>query len=426
MPQYNSYHSVVKTSYALGLEEQLLPQTFINQLPRSTTQGWRTIDPNDFVGSQFANQVETDLEHLQLLLDRRLKKMRTAFYAFSRLYLNCLDWIGKNNFQKLILQNKEAVIDLVEHLPIEWKRNLICKFLGISLHQFKLWKNNRRFNCALSLIGYCIKRFPTQISQKEINVLKSFMSRKRFVSWSIASIWGYAFKKGFISMSRTSWYRYCLKLEISKKRKTKKKERKRISIKATCPNEIWHMDVTEFVTKDNIKYYIHTVLDNFSRKVIAYTVSRDKTAKTRLISLKEAIKSQFESVLSKKELDLIVDGGGENNNVRIHNFIRHSQVNIHKKIALKQVHFSNSMIEGHFKMLKTYLRNYGEIHSTKLATIIALFVKDHNQNKPIYSYQIHTPNEVHSNPNLVHIKPVLEKANKDRLDYNRNFCCKQN
>ena len=67
-----------------------------------------------------------------------------------------------------------------------------------------------------------------------------------------------------------------------------------------CPNEIWHMDVTEFVTKDNIKHYIHTVLDNFSRKVIAYTVSRDKTAKTRLISLKEAIKSQFESVLSKE------------------------------------------------------------------------------------------------------------------------------
>lgn len=142
--------------------------------------------------------------------------------------------------------------------------------------------------------------------------------------------------------------------------------------------------------------------------------------------MKEAIKSQFESVLSKEELALIVDGGGENNNVRIHNFIRHSQVNIHKKVALKEVRFSNSMIEGHFKMLKTYLRNYGEIHSTKLVTIIALFVKDHNQNKPIYSYQIHTPNEVYSNPNLVHIKPVLEKANKDRLDYNRNSCCKQN
>ncbi|WP_162086951.1 hypothetical protein [Chryseobacterium aquaeductus] len=41
------------------------------------------------------------------------------------------------------------------------------------------------------------------------------MSRKRFSAWSIASVWGYVIKKGNISMSRTSWYRYCLRLEIS-------------------------------------------------------------------------------------------------------------------------------------------------------------------------------------------------------------------
>ncbi|MET3538761.1 transposase family protein [Chryseobacterium limigenitum] len=82
------------------------------------------------------------------------------------------------------------------------------------------------------------------------------------------------------------------------RKKERKKECKKGSVKASRPNEIWHADVTEFVTSDNVKFYVHSVLDNFSRKIIAYTVSRDKTDKTRLISLKEAIIIQFGKVLS--------------------------------------------------------------------------------------------------------------------------------
>ena len=87
-------------------------------------------------------------------------------------------------------------------------------------------------------------------------------------------------------MSKASWYRYCLGLGISEKRKPENKPRKKESVKATRPNQIWHIDVTEFVTADHVKFYVHTVLDNFSRKILAYTISRYKTARTILISLK--------------------------------------------------------------------------------------------------------------------------------------------
>lgn len=212
-----------------------------------------------------------------------------------------------------------------------------------------------------------------------------------------------------------------------KKRKANRKEKKRGSVKASCPNQIWHADVTEFVTSDNVKFYIHTVLDNFSRKIITYTISRDKTAKTRLISLKQAILLQFSKIISpkeSKELDLIVDGGLENNNFRIRNFIRHCQVTIHKKIALKDVVFSNSMIEGHFKILKKFLRSHGEIHSRDFHKIVEYFIKDYNSIRPHYQHLIYTPDEIHANPDLINIKPHLERINKERLEANRNSCCK--
>ena len=127
---------------------------------------------------------------------------------------------------------------------------------------------------------------------------------------------------------------------------------------------------------------------------------------------------------NRPNLDLIVDGGTENNNVHVRNFIRNSHINIHKKIALKEVRFSNSMIEGNFKMLKKFLRSRGEIHSTQIHKEVDYFIKTHNEKKPTYKHQIHTPNEVHLNPELANIKPVLQKVNKERLTANRASCCK--
>lgn len=256
MKKYKRYHSTIKTSYALGIHRQILPDSFTSSIPRSTSQEWKELNLEKFVGSEFASQVENDLEKVKTILDERVKKMTTAFYAFCRLYLTIIDFIGKKNFEKIILQNRESVIDLVSNLPVEFDRSSVCRFLQITPHQFNIWKSNRSFRCSISIVGYCFRRFPNQISQREINILKSLISRSRFSSWSIASVWGYAIKKNHISMSRTSWYRYCLKLGVSKKRKPNRKTKKRGSVKASRPNEIWHADVTEFTTSDNVKFYI--------------------------------------------------------------------------------------------------------------------------------------------------------------------------
>lgn len=219
---------------------------------------------------------------------------------------------------------------------------------------------------------------------------------------------------------------YCLGLGISEERKPENKLRNKGSVKATRPNQIWHIDVTEFITADNVKFYVHTVLDNFSRKIIAYTVSRDKTARTRLISLKEAIFSQFKKLLSNQDLDIIADGGAENDNFRVRNLIRNfkSLVNIQLKIAKRDVTYSNSMIEGSFKILKQFLKKRGEIFSHTFHKEIDFFVRDYNSIRPHYQHGIYTPDEAHQNPEWINIKPVLERMNKKRQDENRNSCCK--
>lgn len=143
-----------------------------------------------------------------------------------------------------------------------------------------------------------------------------------------------------------------------------------------------------------------------------------------MTSVKEAINTQFISLLSEQEIDLIVDGGTENNNYRVQNFIRHCGVTINKKIALKDVTFSNSMIEGSFKILKKFLRSRGEIHSCNIRQELEFFIKDYNYIRPHYQHQIYTPDEIHNNPAKLLLKPQLQKMKNDRLTANRMSCCK--
>lgn len=106
--------------------------------------------------------------------------------------------------------------------------------------------------------------------------------------------------------------------------------KKRISVRAEKPNEIWHMDVTRYKTIDNKMMYIYTVMDNFSRKILAWDVSENLSGQIRLNSLNSVINEQFlEKKIVKNEiekLDLIVDGGSENNNITIHEFIKNCKV----------------------------------------------------------------------------------------------------
>ncbi len=60
MNNYKSYHSAVKTSYALGIQNQVLPDSFLKSIPRSTTQNWKEISPDKFLGGEFASQIDNN------------------------------------------------------------------------------------------------------------------------------------------------------------------------------------------------------------------------------------------------------------------------------------------------------------------------------------------------------------------------------
>ena len=426
MRKYKKYHTDIKMTFALGVQKHFLPESFLKEIPNSTSYYWKEENSEKYVGAEFAKGIQENLEDTKVFLDQRLYFSRMAFLQFARLYLTIISLIGKDDFKKLIKSNRNIVVDLLENLtenfPIT-KKDLL-RFLMITNYQYAFWLSDRTFACTQSLIGQCFKRRPKQISNTEIIVLKKYINNPSFKRWCIRSIWGKAIRDGAVSMAESTWYKYVRKLGYSEKRKVPKIPKKRGSFNASRPNQTWHMDISQYKTMDNVIFYIYTVVDNFSRKIISWDISTKKCAKIRTQSVKEAIKHEFSIDLNDQNLELIVDGGSENNNKTIQEFLKSCHVNISKKIALKDVTFSNSIVEGPYKIMKSYYFRSKEIHSTTIHQELEFFIEDYNNNRPCYKHRIYTPNEIHNDPELASIKLVLQKSNQERLAENKNYCCK--
>ena len=136
------------------------------------------------------------------------------------------------------------------------------------------------------------------------------------------------------------------------------------------------------------------------------------SANIRLESLKRAIKNEFDISIGKSNVDLIVDGGSENNNHTIHEFIKNQQVQITKKIALKDVKFSNSIIEVTYRILKSKYFKDRPILPSSIKEEVDFFVNDYNNVRSYYEHKIYIPNEIFITPSLKQIRPIFKNHTK--------------
>lgn len=422
--KYKCYHSCVKICYALGLEKQLISNEFLQEISPSKSHYWKQDEPEKYLGNEFSKNVDQNLGDVQTILDHRVRRTKRVFVAICRLQLTIINLIGLEEFRSVMKNNRDTIVNMIGKVSgILGGSELICRFLKINHGSFKTWKRYQAYSCPTSPLQLCFKRVPQQISYPEISNLKKYMSNPRYLHWSVASVWGYCFKTGKTTMARATWYQYARLLGLTQKRKTYKAKRKKISFRAEEPNQTWHMDVSYFKTMDNIQFYVYTVIDNFSRKILAYDVTRELSGLVRVGSLKRAIHQEFDVDLENPTVELIVDGGSENNNRTVSQFIKQSHVSIEKKIALKDVTFSNSVVEGNFRIMKQSYFRKRTILSDTIEKEMDFFVDDYNNHRPHYIHEIYTPDEIHENPLLKNVRPITKASLKDRIVSNKNRNC---
>jgi putative transposase len=127
--------------------------------------------------------------------------------------------------------------------------------------------------------------------------------------------------------------------------------------------------------------------------VLAWNVSFNYSAHTTLTTLKEAYFKYIHH--TNNDVDLIVDGGPENNNTTVDEFINDPAISVRKIIAGRDIHFSNSMVEAVNKLVKyrhLFLHDIPDIHA--LVTHLSEFIPIYNEVRPHISLKGLTPFEV--------------------------------
>jgi transposase InsO family protein len=224
--------------------------------------------------------------------------------------------------------------------------------------------------------------------------------------------------KAFASAS--TWYRLVRDHKWRRPRQRVHPAKPKIGIRAACPNEIWHIDTTVIRLIDGSRAYLHAVIDNFSRRILAWKVNDRFDPATTAEILLTASKGRDNS----KPI-LLADAGVENVNGAVDELIDSGLLK--RVLAQTEIAFSNSLIESWWRVLKhqwLYLNTLDTVRTVE--KLVAFYVQEHNSRLPHSAFAGETPDEKYFGTGD-NIPQQLEAARwiarRARVEANRKRTC---
>jgi transposase InsO family protein len=193
-------------------------------------------------------------------------------------------------------------------------------------------------------------------------------------------------------------------------------------LRATEPNEYWHLDVTVIRLLDGTKLYLHAMLDNFSRRILAWHLAEKLSPLTTCDILAEAAKLLPNPIPS---VAVVTDGGSENVNNTVDAALGDGP--LRRVLAQVDIVESNSILEAWWRSLRhqwLYLNTLDTAAAVR--RLVAFYVTEHNEVLPHSALKGRTPDEVYFGraKNIPEELAAARKvARKERLAANRTLSC---
>jgi len=225
---------------------------------------------------------------------------------------------------------------------------------------------------------------------------------------------------GKVFASPTTWYRLVQTHKWRRPRQRVHPSKPKVGIRASSANEIWHVDTTLIRLLDGSRVYLHAVIDNFSRRILAWRV--DGTFHPGVTA--QLLLDASQSMVTGKPI-LLVDGGVENFNSAVDKIVESGLLK--RVLAQTEITFSNSLIESWWRVLKhqwLYLNNLDTVSTVR--KLVAFYVEQHNTHLPHSAFRGQTPDEMYCGTGA-EIPQQLEAsrlaARQSRMKTNRAQTC---
>ena len=307
-------------------------------VPRSTARGWLGAAPTVVVCLDVADLTEPELRQEVLKLRRRVQKLT----ALLRLALALLRTSGFRLTGARLPDGRakmrilRAVDRAREYLPLR----AVLRFLRVSPSRFHAWRRRQRA-CALDDQSSCPRTSPSRLTPTEVRAIEDMVTSPDYRHVPTGTLAVLAQRLGTVWASPSTWYRLVRQHGWRRPRLRVHPAKPKIGLRTTRANEMWHIDTTVIRLLDGTRAYLHAVIDNFSRRILAWRVADTFAPVNSVTVLLDASRA---AAPSDSTPVVLADAGVENVNAQVDALIETGV--LRRLLAFTELKFSNSMIEA--------------------------------------------------------------------------------
>ena len=185
---------------------------------------------------------------------------------------------------------------------------------------------------------------------------------------------------------------------------------------------MWHIDTTVIRLLDGTRAYLHAVIDNFSRRILAWRVGDTFAPANSVAVLLEASRA---ATRSESVPVVLADAGVENVNAQVDALIAAGA--LRRVLAFTELTFSNSMIEAWWRALKHQWLFLHPLESVAtVRRLVAFYVHEHNHVLPHSAFRGQTPDEMYFGTGDAVPGDLMARAtaaHRARVEANRFLSC---
>ena len=387
-------------------------------IPRSTAATWRSRGPRPVVPLE-----EFDQDRQQLLDGiEKLRRRARVLAAVVRLLFTLLRISGFRLLGERLPAGDDkarllrAIAGAQPVLPLV----VLLRIVGMTPSRYHAWQRATEV-CGLDDRPSCPRSMPSRLTCAEVATIKDMVLDPGLRHIPLRTLSLFAQRAGKVFVSVTTWTRLVREYGWRRPRMRVHPAKPTLGVRASRPNEYWHIDVTVLKLLDGTKTFLHAVIDNYSRKILAWPLAPRLDPATTC----QVLLAAGQDLGEDDSPTVVADSGVENVNRSVDATLAFAK--LRRVLAQVEVTYSNSIIEAWWRSLKhqwLYLNTLDTM--AHLETLIAFFVEEHNAKMPHSAFTGQTPDEMYlgtANSLPDELVVARGKARERRLALNRAVSC---
>ena len=389
------------------------------EIPRSTIRSWIHRGAPDVVWCDLAA-----CERAELVAEMHALTQRTALLGAVVGLLIAMLRVSKVRFDYERLPEgdaKRTFLRAIERAGRVLPLNAALRIARLSPSRYHSWCRSEA-GCDLDDQPSCPRVVPTRLTAREVENMREMVESSDHRHMSLRALALHAQRAGKVIASPSTWYRLVKNAGWRRPRNRVYPAKPKIGIRARAPGELLHLDVTIIRLLDGTRAYLHAVIDNYSRRILSWTLEARLGSGGTCRILREAA-AQLGRY--SRETTVLADSGSENVNGDVDDLLEGEELT--RVLAQVEVTFSNSMIEAFWRSLKhAWLYLHALDNFTALHRLIEFYVTAHNEVMPHSAFEGPTPDEMYFGTGdavAAELATAWKTAREERMKANRAAGC---